>query len=110
MKIKRKNGFTVVELVIIIAVIAILAAVLIPTFSSIVKKASESTDIQTVRNLNTAIKIDAVHHNSMHDALAAAKANGFAVEQVRSIGSGGDNFVAWDSVNDRFVIIKRVTA
>lgn len=108
MKIKRKNGFTVVELVIIIAVIAILAAVLIPTFSSIVKKASESTDIQTVRNLNTAIKIDAVHHNSMHDALAAAKANGFAVEQVRSIGSGGDNFVAWDSVNDRFVIIKKV--
>ncbi len=104
---KRKKGFTVVELVIIIAVIAILAAVLIPTFSSIVKKANESTDIQTVRNLNTAIKIDDVHHNSMHDALAAAKANGFAVEQVSSIGSGGDYFVAWDSVNDRFVIIKK---
>lgn len=34
-----KNGFTIVELVIVIAVIAILAAVLIPTFSNLVKKA-----------------------------------------------------------------------
>ena len=36
----KTNGFTLVELVIVIAVIAILAAVLIPTFSSIVKKAN----------------------------------------------------------------------
>ena len=35
---KSKKGFTIVELVIVIAVIAILAAVLIPTFSNLVKK------------------------------------------------------------------------
>ena len=32
-----RKGFTIVELVIVIAVIAILAAVLIPTFSSLIK-------------------------------------------------------------------------
>ena len=37
MKNKRR-GFTVVELVIIIAVVAILAAVLIPTYVNLVKK------------------------------------------------------------------------
>ena len=42
MKINNKKGFTIVELVIVIAVIAILAAVLIPTFSGIVEKAQES--------------------------------------------------------------------
>ena len=50
MKNNRK-GFTITELVIVIAVIAILAAVLIPTFSSIIKKANDSSDLQTARNL-----------------------------------------------------------
>ena len=38
----RKKGFTITELVIVIAVIAILAAVLIPTFSNVIEKANES--------------------------------------------------------------------
>lgn len=41
MKVKKK-GFTITELVIVIAVIAILAAVLIPTFSNVIEKANES--------------------------------------------------------------------
>ena len=53
---KRKGkGFTIVELVIVIAVIAILAAVLIPTFSSLIKKANESADIQATRQMNLAL-------------------------------------------------------
>ena len=46
----NKKGFTIVELVIVIAVIAILAAVLIPTFSNVVTKAKESAALQEVRN------------------------------------------------------------
>ena len=42
MKKMNKKGFTIVELVIVIAVIAILAAVMIPTFSGIIDKANES--------------------------------------------------------------------
>jgi len=38
----RKKGFTIVELVIVIAVIAILAAILIPTFANVVNKAEAS--------------------------------------------------------------------
>jgi prepilin-type N-terminal cleavage/methylation domain-containing protein len=54
--IKRntKKGFTIVELVIVIAVIAILAAVLIPTFAGIVSKAKESKALQDVRNAYSA--------------------------------------------------------
>ena len=53
MKKTNKKGFTIVELVIVIAVIAILAAVLIPTFSSIVKKADESAMLQEVSAART---------------------------------------------------------
>ena len=52
MKNTRK-GFTITELVIVIAVIAILAAVLIPTFSSIIKKANHSAVLQEAKNLHT---------------------------------------------------------
>ena len=44
MKNKRR-GFTVVELVIVVAVVAILATVLIPTFSNVLKKADESATL-----------------------------------------------------------------
>ena len=36
----QKRGYTVVELVVIIAVVAILAAVLIPTYVHLVKKSN----------------------------------------------------------------------
>lgn len=50
MKKMNKKGFTIVELVIVIAVIAILAAVLIPTFSGIVEKANNSAALQEATN------------------------------------------------------------
>ena len=47
-----KKGFTIVELVIVIAVVAILAAVLIPTFSSIIETAKLSNDRNFVTQAN----------------------------------------------------------
>ena len=50
MKKLNKKGFTIVELVIVIAVIAILAGVLIPTFATVVEKANESKAMQQAKN------------------------------------------------------------
>lgn len=58
MKNTKKRGFTIVELVIVIAVIAILAAVLIPTFSNVIEKANESNALQAARNGWTAYTAD----------------------------------------------------
>lgn len=41
-KNNKRKGFTIVELVIVIAVIGILAGVMIPTFGGIIEKANES--------------------------------------------------------------------
>jgi len=46
MKKSNKKGFTIVELVIVIAVIAILAGVMIPTFGGVIEKAHESAVLQ----------------------------------------------------------------
>ncbi len=50
MKKINKKGFTIIELSIVIAVIAILSAVLIPTFAGIVKKSQRSARAQLATN------------------------------------------------------------
>ena len=60
MKLTRTNkkGFTIVELVIVIAVIAILAAVLIPNLSRLVDKANESKAMQQAKAAYDSYLID----------------------------------------------------
>ena len=58
MKRNNKKGFTIVELVIVIAVIAILSAVLIPTFGGITEKAQNSARDQEAKNAFTNYLID----------------------------------------------------
>ncbi len=54
----KKKGFTIVELVIVIAVIAILAAVMIPTFSGVISAADESNAMQAARNAYTSYLVE----------------------------------------------------
>ena len=53
------------ELVIVIAVIAVLAAVLIPTFANLTERANESADTQTVENLNTILRSEFIDESSI---------------------------------------------
>lgn len=46
---KRKNGFTLAELLIVVAIIAVLVAVAIPIFNSQLEKSRESTDLANIR-------------------------------------------------------------
>ena len=50
MKNTKKKGFTIVELVIVIAVIGILSAILIPTFSGLVQRAQNTALQENLRN------------------------------------------------------------
>ncbi|MDD7573476.1 MAG: prepilin-type N-terminal cleavage/methylation domain-containing protein [Eubacteriales bacterium] len=69
MKNKRR-GFTVVELVIVVAVVAILATVLIPTFSNVLKKADESATLLRAKNLLTELVADYVLQGKETDLVA----------------------------------------
>lgn len=56
---KTKKGFTIVELVIVIAVIGILSAILIPTFVNLTSQAQEAAKKQQVQSAYTAYALEA---------------------------------------------------
>lgn len=99
--IKRnsKKGFTIVELAIVIAVIAILAGILIPTFASISKKAKETAALEevnaayTVYLADTVLEDDGAPEDKIH-----VEHNGVTVTIVNgqvAIGEPGDGSVEY---------------
>lgn len=77
---KRNNNqkaFTIVELVIVIAVIAILAAVLIPTFTTIIDNAQDSKAMQEAKNAYTEYLITS--NGSVPDVMVYKHSNGKVV-------------------------------
>ena len=100
MRNTNKKGFTIVELVIVVAVIAILAAVLIPTFAGIIHKANVSKDTQLIKNLNTALAADVDSDKTIVGALNAAAEFGYDVAKINA--SATDNQILWDSENNVF--------
>lgn len=100
---KSKKAFTIVELVIVIAVIAILAAVLIPTFVNVTKSAKQSSDISAVRNMNTYLAVeDATKGNmTLKDVHTVLAENGVDGEHYTPLYSG--RYFFYDQDENRIV-------
>ena len=100
MKRSTKKGFTIVELVIVIAIIAILAAVLIPTFASLIQKANTSADIQAVRQMNTYLAINEVDEpKTINEVFKALENGGMTAKDYHPLVSG--RFFFWDRTLNR---------
>ena len=68
MRKNNRKGFTIVELVIVIAVIAILASVMIPTISGVIAKANDAAAQADARNAYTQYVADAANADEAKDA------------------------------------------
>lgn len=104
----KKKGFTIVELVIVIAVIAILAAVLIPTFSNVIRKANEASDTALAKNMNTALSVSEIDSNAptkMEDVLYYLDQNGFKLENLNPTASG--NVFLWNKETNRMTYVNK---
>lgn len=102
---KLRKGFTIVELVIVIAVIAVLTAVLVPTFISLSKKAKESVDKSLVANLNKALAVEEAERGkkpeTMYEAVEGLKNQGYLIPQL--VTKSGEELVYNISKNSFFL-------
>lgn len=104
---KIKKGFTIVELVIVIAVIAVLTAILVPTFINISKKANKASD-QSLRDyLNKALALvendPELNKNgenvTMHYAIEDLEAYGILLDRITT---KSDEKLVWKQADNRF--------
>ena len=95
----KKKGFTVVELVIVIAVIAILSAILIPTFVGLTNKAQEAALQENLRNSYVAYAADKAETTD----LVAREEVVFSKTEITT-GSAQENVVAYkyNAVKDKW--------
>ena len=68
-KRKDHSGFTLMEMLIVVAMIAVLVAISIPTFTNILEKSRESTDLANVRSAYAEVLVAA----SLDDSVNAEK-------------------------------------
>ena len=79
---KSKKGFTLAELLIVVAIIAVLVAVAIPIFTSQLEKSREATDLANVRSVYAEVMTAAITEDKeveyngekiYHDGVYSAK-------------------------------------
>lgn len=81
-----KKGFTLIELIIVIAIISILSAIIFPQFSPYIEKARITADQTTVRTLNTITSMYRIENTSSDPFLDGTKNSSELIEVLSNEG------------------------
>ena len=73
LKKMNKKGFTLAELLIVVAIIAVLVAISIPIFSAQLEKAKEATDMANIRSAYAEVVAAYLGDSQRHEASVALK-------------------------------------
>lgn len=94
MKIDKKRGFTLIELMAVIAIIAILATVLIPTITGYINRSRKSVVINQCKNIHRIIELREV------DEQFKFKEN---EKQIKDIFKENASFYNYDLITEKDV-------
>lgn len=92
---KRQSGFTLIELMIVVAIVAILAAIALPAYQTYTKKAKFSEVVTATGAFKTAVEVCAQKDGSLANCVSPAT-NGIPANV--SGASSPDSFVASVSI------------
>lgn len=86
---QNKNGFTLMEMLIVIAIIAVLIAVAIPVFASQLEKAREATDLANIRSAYAQVSTEALLGDSEATVTVDLKQKQADWQSVDPVNIGG---------------------
>jgi prepilin-type N-terminal cleavage/methylation domain-containing protein len=92
-----RNGFTIVELLVVVVVIAILAAISIVAYNGITGRAVETSMKSDLRNVETAVELDRITTGSY-------PANAGAANGGKGLKPSGDNQLSYEASGDDFCV------
>lgn len=94
-KSRRQKGFTLIELMIVVAIIGILAAIAIPQFNSYRRKAQDSAAKSALKNLATAQENYYATNNSYTSD--SSKMPGWTSGENVDVTITGSNLTGWSA-------------
>lgn len=71
--IKSDKGFTMIELIIVVAIMGILAAILVPSFTQMTRKSRFNADLNTIKHVQTQIELYMAEHDGEFPTTDATK-------------------------------------
>lgn len=82
----KNKGFTLIELIIVIAILGILAMIVIPQVTSFIEQAKVSADQTTVRTLNSVTALYGVTNNTEDDIFDGFGSDEARIDELRDAG------------------------
>ena len=113
MKKMNKKGFTLIEMLVVIAIIAVLVAIVIPTVGNATEKAKEAADAANIRAAIAEVTTNALGNGTAEDVtVTMTQKDTFVIDDLTNIGgfpksafeSKSSVTISWDDTNDCILV------